>query len=46
MLDLDYAIKLHVEGKLNEAEAVYRKILDSQPGNPNAIHLLGVIAYQ
>jgi protein O-GlcNAc transferase len=43
---IDYAVKLHIEGRLNEAEAVYRQILREEPANPSALHLLGVLAYQ
>lgn len=43
---LNLAAKKHNEGKLQEAEIIYRKILDKDPFNHNAIHLLGLIAYQ
>ncbi len=36
----------HQAGRLREAEAVYRGILDLDPQYPDAHHLLGVIAYQ
>jgi predicted O-linked N-acetylglucosamine transferase (SPINDLY family) len=44
--DINDAVQLHVAGRLDEAESVYRRILVTEPGNPNALHLLGVIAYQ
>jgi protein O-GlcNAc transferase len=44
--DLDDAVQLHLGGKLDEAESAYRRILSNQPDNPDALHLLGVIAYQ
>jgi protein O-GlcNAc transferase len=44
--NLDDAVQLHVSGRLDEAESVYRRILLDQPNNPDALHLLGVIAYQ
>jgi len=34
----------HKEGKLQEAERLYRAILQSQPAHPDANHNLGVIA--
>ena len=37
---LDLAVKKHNEGKLNEAELIYRKILDKVPYNADALHLL------
>ena len=43
---LNLAVKTHNEGKLQEAEILYKKILDKYPSNHNAIHLLGLIAYQ
>lgn len=39
-------LTLHNAGKLPEAEAIYRKILDSDPKNFDAWHLLGVLAQQ
>jgi protein O-GlcNAc transferase len=43
---IDDGVQLHLSGRLDEAEAVYRRILATQAGNPDALHLLGVIAYQ
>ena len=40
------ALGLHHAGRLAEAEAVYRGILSSQPGNFHALHLLGVLRAQ
>lgn len=37
---------LHSAGQLAQAEAVYRQILAAEPNNPEALHLLGVIALQ
>jgi tetratricopeptide (TPR) repeat protein len=34
------------QGELHEAEAVCRRILEAQPGSPDAEHLLGVVAHQ
>ncbi len=41
---LQQGIAAHKEGKLPEAESIYRAILQSQPLNPNANHNLGVLA--
>ncbi len=43
---LDLALEHHSAGRLNEAENVYRQILQSDPNQPDALHLLGVIAHQ
>jgi len=43
---LMYAERCRNEGKLMEAEAVCRQILQAQPNVPEAEHLLGVIAHQ
>jgi tetratricopeptide (TPR) repeat protein len=40
------AVQHHQSGQLREAEALYRQILDGQPGHADAMHLLGVIAFQ
>ena len=43
---LMYAERCRTEGKLMEAEAVCRQILQAQPNVAEAEHLLGVIAHQ
>lgn len=43
---LDLALKHHISGRLSEAERVYQKILDTEPAQPSAMHLLGVIKHQ
>ncbi len=43
---LQTAIAHHGAGRLAEAEAIYRRILEAQPRHPDAWHLLGVIAHQ
>ncbi len=43
---LIYADRCRNEGRLAEAEAVCRQILQAQPNVPEAEHLLGVIAHQ
>ena len=41
---LQQGIAAHKEGKLQDAERLYRVILQSQPAHPDANHNLGVIA--
>jgi tetratricopeptide (TPR) repeat protein len=36
----------HEAGQLGEAEKLYREILEAAPDHPDALNLLGVIAYQ
>ena len=43
---LNLALQHHRAGRLPEAEALYRQILQAQPDHPDALHLLGMIAYQ
>jgi tetratricopeptide (TPR) repeat protein len=43
---LQTAISHHQAGRLNQAEALYRQILNQEPRHPDALHLLGVIAQQ
>ena len=40
------AITLHQQGRIIEAESIYREILRRQPEHFDALHLLGVIAIQ
>ena len=44
--NLQSAIALHQQGQLGQAEAVYQKLLEIDPRNADALHLLGVIAHQ
>ena len=41
---LQQGVAAHKEGKLEEAEKLYRAILQSQPTHPDANHNLGVLA--
>ena len=41
---LQHGIAAHKEGKLQDAERLYRAILQSQPAHPDANHNLGVLA--
>jgi predicted TPR repeat methyltransferase/Flp pilus assembly protein TadD len=43
---LNLAVQHHNAGRLSEAENLYRRILQTDPNHPNALHLLGVIAHQ
>jgi predicted O-linked N-acetylglucosamine transferase (SPINDLY family) len=43
---LTMALQHHQAGRLPQAESLYRQILQAQPGHPDALHLLGVIAHQ
>jgi protein O-GlcNAc transferase len=43
---LETALQHHKSGRLSEAEEIYRQILAVQPQHADALHLLGVIAYQ
>ena len=40
------AVKHHQEGRLHEAEKIYRDILRVEPRHSDSLHLLGVIAHQ
>ena len=41
---LNQGVAAHKEGKLQDAERLYRAVLQSQPGHPDANHNLGVLA--
>lgn len=43
---LQQALSLHRQGRLAEAQAHYRRILQLQPGHVDSLHLLGVLAQQ
>lgn len=38
------AVRLHEEGYLNEAEQIYRQILETAPEHPDVLNLLGLVA--
>lgn len=44
--ELDRAIRHHQAGELEAANAIYRRILDSNPNHPDALNLAGVLAHQ
>lgn len=43
---LKLAVEHHTGGRLAEAEALYRQVLQADPDQPVALHLLGVLAHQ
>lgn len=43
---LQQGLRLHQSGRLSEAEAHYRQLLAQQPKHPDALHYLGLLAYQ
>jgi tetratricopeptide (TPR) repeat protein len=43
---LTIATQHHQGGRLQAAEQIYRQILHVEPNHPDALHLLGLIAYQ
>ncbi|OHC76827.1 MAG: hypothetical protein A3G18_03465 [Rhodospirillales bacterium RIFCSPLOWO2_12_FULL_58_28] len=43
---MNAAIGLHRAGRLQEAEAVYKALLEKDPSNAEALHYLGLIAHQ
>jgi tetratricopeptide (TPR) repeat protein len=44
--DIAEALKLHEQGRLDEAEQIYGAILAAEPGHCDAQHLLGVVRHQ
>ena len=43
---LDMAVQFHRQGWLEPAEEFYRAVLKLEPGEPNALHYLGVLLHQ
>lgn len=43
---IETALGHHREGRLQEAERCYQRVLEQRPSQPDALHLLGVIAHQ
>jgi protein O-GlcNAc transferase len=43
---LEVALRHHQAGNLHTAEQIYQQILQLEPANPTALHLLGVVAHQ
>ncbi len=45
-MSLQTALQYHQNGQFAEAEAAYRRVLQTDPKNAQALHLLGLLAYQ
>ena len=45
-ISLQTALQKHQEGNLDEAESVYREILQREPGNADVLHFLGILLFQ
>ena len=45
-MGLQKAIQYYQSGQLKKAEHQYKRILETDPNQPDALHLLGVMAYQ
>jgi predicted O-linked N-acetylglucosamine transferase (SPINDLY family) len=43
---LGHALGLQRAGRLGEAEAAYRQVIEAEPENADALHLLGVLSHQ
>jgi len=43
---IDLAVQHQNAGRFSEAEGIYKQILQTDPDQPVALHLLGVIAFQ
>lgn len=43
---MEMAVAHHQAGRLSAAETIYRQVLEAAPDQPEALHLLGVIANQ
>jgi protein O-GlcNAc transferase len=45
-INFETARQLHQTGRLREAEAIYRKLVEANPNHADAMHLLGYVTYQ
>jgi predicted O-linked N-acetylglucosamine transferase (SPINDLY family) len=43
---METALQHHRAGQLSQAEAIYRDVLRQQPDQPDALHMLGLVALQ
>ena len=46
LLNLQEAVSLHQSGKLQQAKVIYQQILELEPNNADALHLLGLVFHQ
>ncbi len=44
--DLEQAVRQHRQGRLDEAERLYRQVVDAAPDHFDALHLLGMLELQ
>ena len=44
--DLQKAVLLHQSGELAQAGTIYKRVLETDPENSDALHLLGLVSYQ
>ena len=45
-LQVQEALQIHQEGRMDEAEAIYRQVLELRPDHPEALHLFGFLFHQ
>ena len=43
---LEKALRHHTAGELPQAEAIYRAVIEQDPNDPDALHLLGALLAQ
>ena len=43
---LQEALALHQQGRLSQAQVIYRQLIEADPRHVDALHLLGVVAHQ
>ena len=44
--EMKTAMQYHQAGRLQEADAIYRKVISVEPNHPDALHMLGLFAHQ
>ena len=44
--ELQRAVLLHQSGQLQQAAIIYKQVLDIDPENGDALHLLGLVSHQ
>ena len=44
--DIRSGLQHHQAGRFSEAESIYRRILQAEPNHADALHLLGLLAFQ